>query len=60
MEQKTGFFRVHKSFIVNIDHIKELYPWTNGTYKIIMDDLNKSEITVSRTYVNNLKNLIGI
>lgn len=60
MEQKTGFFRAHKSFIVNIDHIKELYPWTNGTYKIIMDDLNKSEITVSRTYVNNLKNMIGI
>lgn len=60
IEQKTNFFRAHRSYIVNIDNIKELYSWFNGTYKIVMSDCENSEIPISRNNVKKLKEIIGI
>ncbi|GAA0404732.1 LytTR family DNA-binding domain-containing protein [Paenibacillus motobuensis] len=51
------FIRVHRGFIVNIDHISEIQPWFNSTYNLIMKE--GSSIPVSRTYVKDLKNLLG-
>ncbi|NWL86078.1 MULTISPECIES: LytR/AlgR family response regulator transcription factor [unclassified Paenibacillus] len=51
------FIRVHRGFIVNIDHITEIQPWFNSTYNLIMKE--GSSIPVSRTYVKDLKNLFG-
>ncbi|WP_410744594.1 LytR/AlgR family response regulator transcription factor, partial [Clostridium neonatale] len=33
--EKTQFFRCHRSYIVNLNRIKEVYSWFNGTYKLI-------------------------
>lgn len=60
IEKKTKFFRAHRSYLVNIDNIKELYSWFNGTYKLVMDDIEKSEIPISRNNVKKLKELFGI
>lgn len=60
IEQKTSFFRAHRSYLVNIDNIKELYSWFNGTYKIVMSDCENSEIPISRNNVKKLKGIIGI
>jgi two-component system, LytTR family, response regulator LytT len=60
IEKKTGFFRVHRSYIVNLDNIKELFAWFNGTYKLVMRDSEKSEIPVSRNHVKKLKELLGL
>lgn len=60
IESKTNFFRVHKSYLVNIDKIKELYSWFHGTYKLVIDDFEKTEIPVSRSNVKKLKELLGI
>lgn len=54
---KRSFLRVHRSFIVNVIHISEIQPWFNSTYNLIMSD--GSNIPVSRTYVKELKQLIG-
>lgn len=54
---KEQFLRVHRSFIVNIDHIKEIEPWFNSTYNLIMKD--DSKVPVSRTYVKELRQLLG-
>ncbi|MBY0121817.1 LytTR family DNA-binding domain-containing protein [Bacillus sp. S/N-304-OC-R1] len=54
---KRQFLRVHRSYIVNIDQIGEIEPWFNSTYNLIMKD--KSKVPVSRTYVKELKQLIG-
>ncbi|MFJ7755734.1 LytR/AlgR family response regulator transcription factor [Peribacillus muralis] len=51
------FLRVHRGFIVNVVHIAEIQPWFNSTYNLIMSD--GSNIPVSRTYVKELKQLIG-
>ncbi|NEZ46792.1 response regulator transcription factor [Clostridium niameyense] len=60
IESKTNFFRVHRSYIVNIDNIKELYSWFNGTYKVVMDDEENSEVPVSRSNVRKIKEVLGI
>ena len=54
----TQFFRVHRSYIVNIEHIAEIVPWFNSTYNLHMS--NGSKIPVSRTYVKELKQIVGL
>lgn len=60
IEEKTNFFRSHRSYLVNLDNIKELYSWFNGTYKLVMNDLQKTEVPISRNNVRKLKELLGI
>lgn len=60
IEEKTNFFRAHRSYLVNMDNIKELYSWFNGTYKLVMDDVQNTEIPISRNNVRKLKELLGI
>ncbi|WP_419960732.1 LytR/AlgR family response regulator transcription factor [Psychrobacillus sp. BM2] len=47
------FMRVHRSFIVNMDHIVEIHPWFNSTYNVLLKD--QSKVPVSRTYVKDFK-----
>lgn len=52
-----AFLRVHRSYIVNLDQITEIEPWFNSTYNLTMED--GSKVPVSRTYVKELKMLVG-
>ncbi|WP_309225100.1 LytTR family DNA-binding domain-containing protein [Paenibacillus sp. JMULE4] len=58
LEQKLepfGFFRCHKSFLVNLASIVEMKTWVNGAYDLLMDDAAESRIPVSRNYVKGLR-----
>ncbi|HTG01221.1 MAG TPA: LytTR family DNA-binding domain-containing protein [Nitrospirota bacterium] len=58
LEQKLssfGFIRTHRSFLANINHVSEVVPWFNGSYKLIMDDKEKTEVLVSRYNAKDLK-----
>ena len=46
------FVRVHRSVILNLDHLKEVQPWFSGDYLAIMK--NGKQIRVSRRYKDNL------
>lgn len=48
------FKRTHRSFIVNLNYIKELQPWTHGDYIIIMK--NGIKIKLARNYRKNIFN----
>jgi len=50
-----GFFRAHRSHLVNLAHVAEILPWTGGSYKLVMSDRERSEIVVSRYNVKDLK-----
>lgn len=52
---RHGFVRVHRSFLVNSNHIQEAIPWFNGTFKLVMDNLSRTEIMVSRYHAKDLK-----
>ena len=55
-----GFVRVHRSYIVNLQHVLELQPFFNGTYNLIIDDKKKTTVPVSRSRVKSLRSLIGV
>ncbi|MDI2589706.1 LytTR family DNA-binding domain-containing protein [Psychrobacillus sp. NEAU-3TGS] len=55
--QHPQFMRVHRSFIVNLDHIVEIHPWFNSTYNLVLKD--KSKVPVSRTYIKEFKMHVG-
>ena len=50
-----GFFRAHRSHLVNLNHVAEIVPWTGGSYKLILSDPERSEIVVSRYNTKDLK-----
>jgi DNA-binding LytR/AlgR family response regulator len=50
-----SFYRTHKSFLVNLEHVKELHAWMNGSYNVVMCDDAKSQVPVSRNYVRELR-----
>jgi two-component system, LytTR family, response regulator len=43
-----SFIRIHRSYIVNIDSIRELKPWLKGEYHVLLND--GTELTWSRNY----------
>lgn len=53
------FFRIHRSMLVNLDHVKEIQPWFSGTLKVVMDDADASELDVSREHARRLRRQIG-
>ncbi len=51
----SKFFRVHKSFIVNIEHIRKIHRNAKGQTFIIFDRENLPDIPVARRRVGDLK-----
>lgn len=50
--------RVHRAFLVHLDRIVEIQPWFHSTCHLQMQD--GSRIPVSRTYMKELKQLLGM
>lgn len=50
-EQLNGhqFFRAHRSYLVNLNHVLEITPWFNGTSNLTLKDKNRTRIPVSRS-----------
>ena len=57
---KDIFWRVHRSFLVNINHIKEVVPWFKSSYQLRMDDKKHTEIPVSRVQTRRLRELFKL
>lgn len=51
------FFRVHRAYIVNLKAVMEIEPWFHSTCNLIMR--NGSSVPVSRTYLKELRQLLG-
>jgi two-component system LytT family response regulator/two-component system response regulator LytT len=54
------FWRAHRGFVVNINHIREVVPWFKSSYQLRMDDKQKTEIPVSRAQTRRLKELFNL
>ena len=55
-----SFWRPHRSFLVNIHHIKEVVPWFKSSFMLKMDDRKQSEIPVSRQQTKRLRELFKL
>jgi len=49
-----SFFRVHRSYLVNLIYVARLTPWFNGAYHIELEGV-KEQLPVSRNYVKELR-----
>jgi two-component system response regulator LytT len=54
------FWRVHRSFLVNINKIREVIPWFKSSFQLKMDDKKQTEIPVSRIQTRRLRALLKI
>lgn len=55
-----GFFRIQKSYLVNLAHVAEIYPWFNNSYCVKMEGYPKEALPVSRKQIKQLKELLSI
>jgi two-component system LytT family response regulator/two-component system response regulator LytT len=57
---KETFWRVHRSYLVNINRIKEVVPWFKSSYQLRMDDKKHTEVPVSRVQTRRLRELFKL
>jgi two-component system response regulator LytT len=55
-----SFWRPHRSYLVNIHHIKEVVPWFKSSYMLKMNDKKQTEIPVSRAQGKRLRELFKL
>jgi two-component system, LytTR family, response regulator len=54
------FWRAHRSYLVNINSIKEVVPWFKSSYMLKMNDKKQSEVPVSRAQTKRLRELLKL
>jgi two-component system LytT family response regulator/two-component system response regulator LytT len=54
------FWRAHRSYVVNVNRIREVVPWFKSTYQLKMDDKKGSEIPVSRMQSRRLREMLNL
>jgi two-component system LytT family response regulator/two-component system response regulator LytT len=59
LDAKT-FWRTHRSYLVNINRIKEVIPWFKGSFQLKMEDRKQTEIPVSRGQTRKLRELFKL
>lgn len=55
-----GFFRIHKSYLVNLNYIMEMFPWANNSLAVKMQGFEKEILPVGREKVKNLRQVLGL
>jgi two-component system response regulator LytT len=50
-----AFWRPHRSYLVNIHHIKEVVPWFKAGYMLKMNDKKQTQIPVSRPQIRRMR-----
>jgi two-component system LytT family response regulator/two-component system response regulator LytT len=54
------FWRAHRSYVVNLNRVREITPWFKSTWQLKMDDKRNSEIPVSRTQSRRLREMLNL
>ncbi len=55
----SGFFRAHRSYLVNLQHVKEVIPYTRDSYTLRLKDPNGAEIPLTKSAARDLRDLLG-
>lgn len=63
LEQKLtpfGFFRSHRSYIVNLQKVREIITWTRNSYSLALNSTEKTVVPLSKNKLADLKETLGI
>ena len=58
-KRRSGFFRAHRAYLVNLQHVKEVIPYTRDSFSLRLNDPANTEIPLSKSAANELKDLLG-
>ena len=53
------FFRTHRCYLVNLHKVREIIPFFNGTYNLVVEDKENTEVPVSRAQAKKLRKILG-
>ncbi|MFN2149555.1 MAG: LytTR family transcriptional regulator DNA-binding domain-containing protein [Anaerolineales bacterium] len=56
---RRGFFRAHRSYLVNLQHVTEVIPFTRDSYSLRIDDTEGTLIPLSKSAASELRELLG-
>ncbi|MFZ0545502.1 MAG: LytTR family transcriptional regulator DNA-binding domain-containing protein [Candidatus Promineifilaceae bacterium] len=56
---RSGFFRAHRSYLVNLQHITEVIPYTRSSFSLRLNDAQGSKIPLSRDAARELRELLN-
>jgi len=56
---RSGFFRAHRSYLVNLQLVKEVIPYTRDSYSLRLKDPQGTKIPLSKTAARELRDLMG-
>ena len=54
------FFRIHKSYLVNLDYIAELFPWYGSSFALTLRGYEKEVLPISRGQIKELRALLNL
>ncbi len=55
-----NFWRVHRSYLVNINKIREVVPWFKSSFMLKLDDKKQTQVPVSRQQTKRLRDLLRL
>jgi ABC-2 type transport system ATP-binding protein len=55
---RSGFFRAHRSYLVNLQHVTEVIPFTRNSYSLRLNDQDGTLIPLSKTAASELRQLL--
>jgi ABC-2 type transport system ATP-binding protein len=56
---RSGFFRAHRGYLVNLQHVKEVIPFTRNSFSLRLNDPDNTEIPLSKSAASELSDLLG-
>ena len=56
---RSGFFRAHRGYLVNLQHVKEVIPYTRDSYSLKLKGVTGTEIPLSKSAARELRELLG-
>ncbi|MCK5634479.1 MAG: LytTR family transcriptional regulator DNA-binding domain-containing protein, partial [Anaerolineales bacterium] len=56
---RSGFFRAHRGYLVNLQHVTEVIPFTRNSFSLRLGDPESTLIPLSKTAACELKDLLG-
>jgi ABC-2 type transport system ATP-binding protein len=55
---RSGFFRAHRAYLVNLQQVKEVIPYTRDSFSLRLKDTAKTEIPLSKSAEHELRQLL--